>query len=144
MEKVARYNQYVKDFCSQKLSKHIYMKPFITHKPVNFSSSTTITFKLEWEPHKKTLSDIQSVIREAFCEHQIYVHIVVVVGGSIRVVCYTPQHVMEHLVRLAEENKEVLVESGVTYLRVGDTVVVDTSGHSEVSEIIPVYVITHP
>ena len=44
----------------------------------------------------------------------------------------SPQLVMKHLMRLAQENKEVLVESGVTYLRVGDTIVVDNSGQNEV------------
>ena len=32
---------------------------------------------------------------------------------------------MKHLVRLAQVNKEVFMESGVTYLRVGATIVVD-------------------
>ena len=39
---------------------------------------------------------------------------------------------MKHLVRLAQVNKEVLVENSVTYLRVGDTTVVDNSGQNEV------------
>ena len=39
---------------------------------------------------------------------------------------------MTELVRLAQKNKELLVESSVTYLRVGDTIVVDTSDQYEV------------
>ena len=34
--------------------------------------------------------------------------------------------------RLAQKNRELLVESSVTYLRVGDTTVVDTSDQNEV------------
>ena len=39
---------------------------------------------------------------------------------------------MTELVRLAQKNRELLVESSVTYLRVGDTIVVDTSDQNEV------------
>ena len=131
-KEIEKYFKYVKKFCSQKISKHIYMKPFISGKTIEFSPSTTVTFKLEWRPDEKTLSDIQSVLRQAFHYHCINVHIVVVRGGSVRVLCYSPWHVMKHLVRLARVNKEVLVESGVTYLRVGDTIVVDNSGQNEV------------
>ena len=131
-EEIENYNKYVNEFCSQTLTRHIYMKPFITNKSIEFTPATTITFKLEWSPSKKTLTDIQSILRQAFHEHQIYVHIVVVRGGSVRVICVSPQHVMKHLVRLAQVNKEILVENGVTYLRVGNTIVVDNSGQNEV------------
>ena len=39
---------------------------------------------------------------------------------------------MTELVRLAQKNRELLVESSVTYLRVGDTIVVDTTDQNEV------------
>ena len=112
-EKIESYLKFVEQFCSQKLSKHFYMKPFVTGKRTEITPSTTITFKLEWRPGEKTLSNIQSVLRQAFNYYCINVHIVVVRGGSVRVLCYSPQHVMKHLVRLAQVNKEVLVESGV-------------------------------
>ena len=53
-------------------------------------------------------------------------------GGSVRVICYAPQYLMTELVRLAHKNKELLVKNSVTYLRVGDTIVVDTSDQNEV------------
>ena len=80
-EKIESYLKYVEQFCSQKLSKHIYMKPFVTGKTTEFTPSTTITFKLEWRPSEKTLSNIQSVLRLAFNYYRINVHIVVVRGG---------------------------------------------------------------
>ena len=132
VEKIDNYYKYVDDFCQNELTHHIYMKPFITGKSITLTSATTITFKLQWSPTNKTLSDIQSILRLAFHDYSTDVHIVVLKGGSIRVLCYSPQHVMKHLVRLAQVNKEVLVESGVTYLRVGDTIVVDNSGQNEV------------
>ena len=72
------------------------------------------------------------LLQQAFHEHSVYVHIVVVRGGSVRVICCAPQYLMTELVRLAQKNRELLVESSVTYLRVGDTIVVDTSDQNEV------------
>ena len=131
-EKIEKYYQFVSEFCQYELTQHIYMKPFLTAKSMTFSPSTTITFKLQWHPFKKTLSDIQSLLRQAFLEQSVYVHIVVIRGGSVRVICCAPQYLMTELVRLAQKNRELLVESSVTYLRVGDTIVVDTSDQNEV------------
>ena len=131
-EKIEKYNQFVSKFCQYELTHHIYMKPFLTAESVTFTPSTTITFKLQWHPFKKTLGDIQSLLRQAFHKQSIYVDIVVVRGGSVRVICCAPQYLMTELVRLAQENRELLVESSVTYLRVGDTIVVDISDQNEV------------
>ena len=68
-EKIKIYFQYLEDFCSRKITKHIYLKPFIT---AEFAPPTTLTFKLEWNPDDKTLSDIQGVLRRAFHEHSVY------------------------------------------------------------------------
>ena len=129
-EKIEKYYQFVNKFCQYELTQHMYMKPFLTAN--SFTSSTTVTFKLRWSPAKKTLSDIQHLLQQAFDEQSVYVHIVVVRGGSVRVICCAPQYLMTELVRLAQKNRELLVESSVTYLRVGDTIVVDTSDQNEV------------
>ena len=130
IEKIEIYHEFVNQFCQYELKHHIYMKPFLTS---NFTPSTTITFKLRWNPAKKTLSDIQNLLQQAFDEQSVYVHIVVVRGGSVRVICCAPQYLMTELVRLAQKNKELLVEISVTYLRVGDTVIVDSCTQNEVS-----------
>ena len=132
VEKIVKYYEFVDDFCQYKLVNHIYMKPFLTAKSTVFTPSTTITFKLRWQPNDKTLSDILELLQQAFDEQSVYVHIVVVRGGSVRVICCAPQYLMTELVRLAQKNRELLVESSVTYLRVGDTIVVDTSDQNEV------------
>ena len=129
---IEKYYEFVDDFCQYKLVNHFYMKPFLTAKSIDFAPSTTITFKLRWQPKDKTLSDILELLQQAFDEHNIYVHIVVVRGGSVRVLCCAPQYLMTELVRLAQKNRELLVESSVTYLRVGYTIVVDTSDQNEV------------
>ena len=115
------------EFCQHELTHHVYMKPFLTAKSIDFTPSTTITFKLRWSPAEKTLSDIQRLLQQAFDEQSMHIHIVVVRGGSVRVICCAPQYLMAELVRLAQRNRELLVESSVTYLRVGDTIVVDTT-----------------
>ena len=107
------------------------MQPFITAKSINMTDSEIISFKLEWSPDTKTLSDIRSLLRQAFIEQSVYVWIVVVRDGSVRVICCAPQYLMTELVRLAQKNRELLVESSVTYLRVGNTIVVDTSNQNE-------------
>ena len=131
-EKIEKYYQIVNKFCQYDLTHHIYMKKFLTPKPMNLTPSTTITFKLRWSPAKKTLSDIQRLLQQAFDEQSVYVHIVVVRGGSVQVICYAPQYLMTELVRLAQKNRELLVENSVTYLRVGETILVDTSDQNEV------------
>ena len=135
VEKIDEYYKSVEEFCQHELRRHIYMQPFITAKSINMTNSdviSMISFKLQWSPDTKTLSDIQSLLRQAFEEQSIYVHIVVVRGGSVRVICCAPQYLMTELVRLAQKNRELLVKSSVTYLRVGDTIVVDTSDQNEV------------
>ena len=132
-EKIAVYFLYLEDFCSKKLTKIINeLKPFIPAESMEFAPPTTLTFKLEWNPDNKTLSDIQGVLRQAFHDQSIHVHIVVVRGGSVQVICCASQYLMTELVRLAQKNRDLLVESSVTYLRVGDTIVVDTSDQNEV------------
>ena len=132
VEKINDYYKSVDEFCQHELRHHIYMQPFITAKSINMTNSEIISFKLQWSTDSKTLSDIQSLLRQAFGKQSIYVHIMVVRGGSVRVICCAPQYLMTELVRLAQKNRELLVESSVTYLRVGDITVVDTSDQNEV------------
>ena len=132
VEKINDYYKSVDEFCQHELRHHIYMQPFIAAKSINMTNSEIILFKLQWSPDSKTLSDIQSLLRQAFEKQSIYVHIMVVRGGSVLVICCVPQYLMTELVRLAQKNREMLVESSVTYLRVGDTIVVDTSDQNEV------------
>ena len=131
-EKIEEYYQLVSEFCQYELTHHIYMKPFLTDKSVIIAPSATITFHLRWCPNDKTLSNVLELLQQAFDEQSVYVHIVLVRGGSVRVICCAPQYLMTELVRLAQKNRELLVESSVTYLRVGDTIVVGTSDQNKV------------
>ena len=55
----------------------------------HFDTSETITFKLEWTSSKKTLADIQSLLKKTFKSLTNHIHMVVV-GGSVTVICYAP------------------------------------------------------
>ena len=110
--------------------EHSYVTPFLTDQ--SRLSSETITFKLEWTPNEKMLADIQSLLRKTFKSLFTHIHIVVLRGGSLTVICYAPQYLMGSLVRLAQENMEGLVESSVTYLSVGYAVLLDNSTHEKV------------
>ena len=134
IEKIEKYYEFVDDFCQYKLASHIYLKQIFSTKSIELTPSTTITFKLRWNPNDNTLSDILELLQQAFDDQCVYVHIVVIRGGSVRVICCAPQYLMTELVRLAQKNRELLVESSVTYLRVGDTIVVDTSDQNEVRQ----------
>ena len=83
VEKINDYYKSVDEFCQHVLRHHVYMQPFTTAKSINITDSEIISFKLEWSPDTKTLSDIQSLLRHAFDEQSVYVRIVVVRGGSV-------------------------------------------------------------
>ena len=125
--KIDTYYKFVEKFCKKKLTQHSYMTPFFANQSRHLLSSETITFKLEWTPSKKTLSDIQSLLSKTFKSLSSHIHIVVVGGGCVTVICYAPQYLMGALVKLAQENMKVLVESSVTYLSVGYAVLLDNS-----------------
>ena len=128
-QKISEYHTFIDNFCLKKLAK---TKPFLSVKKFDFTPSTTITFKLRWCKDDATLSEIQALFQQAFDEHGIDVEILAISVGCVRVISCAPQYLMTELVRLAQKNWELLVNNSVTYLRVGDTIVVDTSDQNEV------------
>ena len=54
----------------------------------------------------------------------------------MQVTCYAPQYLMGALVRLARESKEILLESGVIYLNVGYSVLLDNNAQEKVERSI--------
>ena len=125
--KIDTYEKFVDEFCQYNLTQHSYVTSFLKDQSRQPLSSETLTFKLEWDPIEKTLSNIQDTLRKTFMSLASHIHIVVVGGGSVTVICYAPQYLMGALVRLAQENIKVLVESRVTYLSVGHAVLLDIS-----------------
>ena len=75
IEKIEEHHKYINEFCQHKLANHTYLKPFLTT-----NLTTTITFKLTWNPNDKTLYDIQSLLRRTFKKYSDRAHIVVVRG----------------------------------------------------------------
>ena len=96
--------------------------------------SQTVRFVLEWEADKKTVSDIQSVLRKAFHEHASQVKVKVVTdSSSVVVICYAPLHLHEVLTQLVKQNEEELLEEDVISITIGGCVVLKRDTEKEVS-----------
>ena len=120
------YEKFVDKFCQYNLRQHSYVTSFLEDQSRQLLSSETLTFKLEWKPIEKTLANIRDTLRKTFTSLASHIHIVVVGRNSVTVICYAPQYMMGALVRLAQENMKVLVESRVTYLSMGHVVLLDS------------------
>ena len=80
----------------------------------------TIEFTLGWNAHECTLKDIRGLLSKAFKEMTKSVQVRAVKDGySILVICYAPQYIMDHLLRIAKDNLNLLIEEGVIKLKIG-------------------------
>lgn len=127
IEKIDEYYKTVDDFCQYTVKQHTYAASFFADNSRQLHESEAITLKLQWSPDSKTLADIQGVLRKAFKHLTDNVHIVVVKEGSVTVICFATQHIIDHLVGVAQANEDSLVEDGVIYLKVGSITVIDNS-----------------
>ena len=133
MQELDKYKEQVDEFCQKTIREHSCIKQFVGKQPKHFLSTQTITLKLEWNPDKKTLADIQSLIRKTFHGLSDLIHVDVISEGSVTVVCYAPHYIMGALVQMAEESKSRLLKNSVSYLSIGYAVVLDrTSQEKEV------------
>ena len=126
-KKIDTYEDFVERFCKHTLKEHSYVTSFLVDPTLQPLPSETITLKLEWNPIEKTLTDIQDTLNKTFKSLACHIHIVVVRKGCVMVICSAPQYLMGALVRLAQENMKVLVESRVIYLSMGHAVLLDIS-----------------
>ena len=129
------YKEQVDKFCQKTIREHSYVKQFVGEQPKHFLSTQTITLKLEWNPDKKTLADIQSLIRKTFHGLSHLIHVNVISEGSVTVVCYAPHYIMGALVKMAEENKSMLLENRVAYLSIGYAVVLGSGAQDKVRNL---------
>ena len=134
---INNYNKLVDDFCNNKIIQHSYMKPFTTNPPQYTMSSQTIKIRimLEWNPESKTLTDIRSLLRKAFKGLSPLIHVDVISECSVTVICYAPHYLMGTLVKMAEENKSMLLENSVFYLSIGYTVVLGSGAQDKVRNL---------
>ena len=131
---IKTYNESIETFCKEIPVKHAYGQIFMEHFTKHLLKSQTVRFVLEWEADKKTLSDIQSVLRKAFHEHLSQVKIKVITdGSSIIVICYAPLHLHELLTQLVKQNEEELLEEDVISITIGGCVVLKRDMEKEVS-----------
>ena len=132
-KEIDSYELFVDEFCQHKLIQHSYAASLLADQSRYLLSSEAITFKLQWNAVEKTLADIQGILRKTFPKLASRIHVKEIKSGCVRVVCYAPQYLMGALVRLAQENMKVLVESSVTYLSVGHAVLLDNSVEEKVN-----------
>ena len=79
----------------------------------------TIEFTLGWNAHECTLKDIRGLLSKAFEDMTKFVQVRGINGGSIMVICYAPQYMMDRLLRIAKDNLDLLIEEGVIKLKIG-------------------------
>ena len=124
---IEHYRSTLNDFCKHTLEEHSYAKSFLVDHPdpiLPSSNKIEITFKLEWNAKEKSLKDVRDLLRMVFGDLTDRVQIVVIQGGSVVVVCWAPQYLMNELVELAKSNLDQLDNVGVVELTVGDIEVI--------------------
>ena len=135
------YKDQVDEFCQKTIREHSYFRQFVGRKRKHFLSTQTITLKLEWNPDKKTLADIRSLLRKAFKGLSPLIHVDVIGEGSVTVVCYAPHYIMGALVKMAEENKSMLLENSVSYLSIGYAVILSSGAQEKVGNLWCIYMV---
>ena len=83
----------------------------------------TIEFTLGWNAHERTLKDIRGLLSKAFKDMANFVQVRAIKGGSIMVICYAPQYMMDRLLRIAKDNLDLLIEEGVIKLKIGTHII---------------------
>ena len=125
---INKFNNSIDEFCQTIQTQHIYGQDFMEHSHKNLLQSDLeeIKFVLEWDGDETTLSDIQSLLRKAFCSEARHVMVKVVnKWNSIIVICYAPLHVHEELTRLVKDNEEDLRKEKVLSVTIGGFIVLE-------------------
>ena len=129
-QNVAKYRKMLNSFCQHTLHNHSYVRSFREDYPRYILSSDKIVFQLQWNTTENTMKDIRDVLQMSFGQLADRVQIVVIEVGSVVVVCYAPQYLMEKLLKRASRNVHKLIEIGVVKLTVGGTEVITDKVHT--------------
>ena len=85
-----------------------------------------IILRLKWSSVKPlTVSDFENIIKEVFSELTCYIHLLKVEPGSIIVTMCAPERVVGALIALAKKRIAYLKDVGVTWLAIGDVIIID-------------------
>ena len=120
-QEIDTYRDTLDSFCRHTLDNHSYVRSFREDYDRYILSSDKIVFQLQWKAREKTLKDIRDVLQMSFGHLVDRVQIVVIKDGSVVVVCWAPQYLMEELVSHASRHVHRLAEMGVVKLTVGGT-----------------------
>ena len=136
---IEEFNGSIDEFCKTIQTQHIYGLDFMEHSHKNLQKSDLeeVEFVLEWEGDKTTLSDIQSLLRKAFHDNARHVMVKVVnKGNSIIVICYSPIHLHEELIRLVKDIEEDLRNEKVLSVTIGGYVIIKRETEDKVRVLV--------
>ena len=130
---ISAFKLKVDDFCEQVKVDVCCSQSFSVSSSSHHLICETIEFVVDWDVDKYTLSDIRSLLSEAFKDVAKSVHVIAVnETNSITVTCCAPQHTMDILLIVAEKNLDQLKAIGLIKLKVGYYVLFDKCKDGEV------------
>ena len=97
-------------------------------KESQFLSNTKgiIVLRLKWPSVKSlTVFEFENIIKEVFSELYCYIHLLKVEPGSIIATMSAPERVTGALIALAKRSITYLRDIGVTWLTIGDTLIIN-------------------
>ena len=96
---------------------------FLSHHP---TTKGTIVLRLNWSSvNPLTVSEFEKIIKEVFSDFFRYIHLLKVEPGSIIVTMCAPEQVVGALTALAKKRVAYLTDVGVTWLTIGDVIIIN-------------------
>ena len=130
---ISAFKLKVDDFCEQVKVDVCCSQSFSVSSSSHHLICETIEFVVDWEVDKYTLSDIRSLLSEAFKDVAKSVHVTAVnETNSFTITCCGPQHMMDILLIVAEKNLDRLKAIGLVKLKIGYYVLFDKCKAGEV------------
>ena len=96
---------------------------YLSHHP---TTKGTIVLRLRWSSvNPLTVSEFEKIIKEVFSDFYCYIHVLKVELGSIIVTMCVPERVIGALTALAKKRIAYLKDIGVTWLTIGDVIIIN-------------------
>ena len=132
-EHIAEFKTAVDTFCKNMKAKICCNQSFNVSSSSHHLICETIEFVLDWDADKYTVKDIKLLLLKAFEGFAKFIQVRAIgEGHSILVTCYAPQHMMETLLIMAEENLNLLKHEGLIRLTFGYYTIFDKRKNEKV------------
>ena len=121
----AEEDNYRKLLSSSTLASELQRENELLHQ--NFSRTKKIVLRLQrWaRPPAPTVAEFQEIIKDVFADLGDLLHLLKVEPGSIIVTMIAPERVIGALIALAKRSIAYLRDIGVTWLTIGDTLIIN-------------------